>query len=117
MHKLSEEAFELDLMKSCQEELGFELFDATSEVIGGDSSTFGRQTTQEVLLSKNLRNALVKLNPNLPQEAIDNAFYFINQDLSVKTAVDANTHELPQEVTARWVKTLLPTSELSVMFL
>ena len=92
MHKLSEEAFELDLMKSCQEELGFELFDATSEVIGGDSSTFGRQTTQEVLLSKNLRNALVKLNPNLPQEAIDNAFYFINQDLSVKTAVDANKY-------------------------
>ena len=65
MHKLSEEAFELDLMKSCQEELGFELFDATSEVVGGDSSTFGRQSTQEVLLSKNLRNALVKLNPNL----------------------------------------------------
>jgi hypothetical protein len=33
LHKLSEEAFELDLMKMCQEELGFELFDATSEII------------------------------------------------------------------------------------
>lgn len=50
MHKLSEEAFELDLMEKCKEELGFELFDATSEIVGGDNSTFGRQTTDEVIL-------------------------------------------------------------------
>lgn len=92
MHKLSEEAFELDLMKMCQEELGFELFDATNEIIGSDASTFGRQTTQEVILSKNLRNALIRLNPNLPQEAIDNTFYFINQDLSAKTPIAANKY-------------------------
>ena len=69
---MSEEAFELDLMKECEIQLGFELYDATSEIIGGENSTFGRQTTGEVILSKNLRSALLKLNPNLPQEAIDN---------------------------------------------
>lgn len=90
MHKLSEEAFELDLMEKCKEELGFELFDATSEIVGGDNSTFGRQTTDEVILSKNLRSALLKLNPELPQEALDNAYYELTQDLSSKTPVGAN---------------------------
>ena len=74
MHIMSEEAFELDLMKECETQLGFELYDATSEIIGGENSTFGRQTTNEVILSKNLRSALLKLNPNLPQEALDNAY-------------------------------------------
>ena len=60
-------------MEKCKEELGFELFDATSEIVGGDNSTFGRQTTDEVILSKNLRSALLKLNLDLPQEALDNA--------------------------------------------
>ena len=90
MHKLSEEAFELDLMEKCKEELGFELYDATSEIVGGDTSTFGRQTTDEVILSKNLRSALLKLNPDLPQEALDNAYYELTQDLSSKTPIGAN---------------------------
>ena len=87
---MSEEAFELDLMKECETQLGFELYDATSEIICGENSTFGRQTTDEVILSKNLRSALLKLNPNLPQEAIDNAYYELTQDLSSKTSVSAN---------------------------
>ena len=90
MHKLSEEAFEKDLMDICEKKLGFELFDATSEIIGTDTSTFGRQTTDEVILSKNLRSALLKLNPELPQEAIDNAYYELTQDLSSKTPIGAN---------------------------
>lgn len=90
MHKLSEEAFEKDLMQECKESLGFELFDATCEIVGSDDSTFGRQTTEEVILSKNLRNALEKLNPDLPQEAIDNAFYELTQNLSNKTEIGAN---------------------------
>lgn len=90
MHIMSEEAFELDLMKECETQLGFELYDATSEIIGGENSTFGRQTTNEVILSKNLRSALLKLNPNLPQEALDNAYYELTQDLSSKTPVSAN---------------------------
>ena len=90
MHIMSEEAFELDLMKECETQLGFELYDATSEIIGGENSTFGRQTTDEVILSKNLRSALLKLNPNLPQEALDNAYYELTQDLSSKTPVGAN---------------------------
>ena len=90
MHKLSEEAFEKDLMQECKDLLGFELFDATYEIVGSDDSTFGRQTTEEVILSKNLRNALEKLNPDLPQEAIDNAFYELTQNLSNKTEIGAN---------------------------
>ena len=90
MHIMSEEAFELDLMKECETQLGFELYDATSEIIDGENSTFGKQTTDEVILSKNLRSALLKLNPNLPQEALDNAYYELTQDLSSKTSVGAN---------------------------
>lgn len=90
MHKLSEEAFEKDLMQECKDSLGFKLFDATCEIVGSDDSTFGRQTTEEVILSKNLRSALEKLNPDLPQEAIDNAFYELTQNLSNKTEIGAN---------------------------
>ena len=90
MHKLSEEAFEKDLMQECKDRLGFDLFDATNEIVGSDDSTFGRQTTEEVILSKNLRNALVKLNSDLPQEALDNAYYELTQNLSNKTPVAAN---------------------------
>ena len=90
MHKLSEEAFEKDLMVECEGQLGFDSFDASSEIIGGEDSTYGRQTTSEVVLPKNLRQALGKLNPLLPQEAIDNACYELTQDLSNKTPVDAN---------------------------
>lgn len=90
MHKLSEEAFELDLMKECKKELDFELFDATNEIVGSDNATFGRQTTTEAILPKNLRQALLRLNRTLPQEAIDNAYYELTQDLSNKTNVGAN---------------------------
>ncbi len=92
MHKLSEEALEFDLMAECEKELGHRLFDATSEIIGGEDSTFGRQTTDEVILSKNLRTALKELNPELPQEALDNAYYELTQDLSTKTAIGANKY-------------------------
>lgn len=92
MHKLSEEAFEFDLMAECEQKLGYKLFDASSEIIGGEDSTFGRQTTDEVILSKNLRVALKELNPELPQEALDNAYYELTQDLSTKTAIGANKY-------------------------
>lgn len=92
MHKLSEEALEFDLMAECEKELSHKLFDATSEIIGGEDSTFGRQTTDEVILSKNLRIALKELNPELPQEALDNAYYELTQDLSTKTAIGANKY-------------------------
>lgn len=89
-NKLSEEAFEKDLMKRCEEKLGFLLFDAKDEVIGNGDSTFGRQTTDEVVLSKNLRATLEKLNPEIPQEGLDKAFYELKKDLSNKTDVTAN---------------------------
>ena len=90
MHKLSEEAFEKDLMQECKDKLGFELFDATNEIVGSDDSTFGRQTTEDVILPKSLRSALSKLNPELPQEALDNAYYELTQNLLNKTPVAAN---------------------------
>lgn len=88
-HKLTEEALEKDLMKRCEEKLCFSCFDASTEVFGEDS-TFGRQATDEIVLSKNLRAALEKLNPEIPQEGLDNAFYELTQDLSNKTTVAAN---------------------------
>lgn len=91
-HKLSEEAFEFDLMTECEQKLGYDLFDASSEIVGCEESTFGRQTTDEVILSKNLRTALKGLNPELPQEALDNAYYELTQDLSTKTAIGANKY-------------------------
>lgn len=89
-HILSEEALEKDLMKRCEEILGYNLFDATFENVGSVDSVFGRQTTDEAILPKNLREALARLNANLPQEALDNAFYELTQSLSNKTDIAAN---------------------------
>lgn len=87
-HKLSEESLELNMIEKL-EALGFNSFDSTNEVFG-ENSTFGRETTSEVVLVKNLKSALEKINPSIPEEGIVNAIYQITEDKTILGNVGAN---------------------------
>ena len=73
-HGLSEEALELEAMKKVVALGCYTSVDAFSETFG-DDGMFGRKTPEEVVLPSKLKQALAKLNPDLPNEAIDNALY------------------------------------------
>jgi type I restriction enzyme, R subunit len=88
-HDLIEEALELEAIKKILELGNYNSVDAYSEVFG-EEGTFGRKTTEEVVLPFILRNALAKLNPDLPNEAIDNALYALCEGKRTLSAVKAN---------------------------
>ncbi len=56
----------------------------------GEKGTIGRETTNEVVLVPRLRAALVRLNPDLPPEAIALAIEELTRDRSVMSPANAN---------------------------
>jgi type I restriction enzyme, R subunit len=70
-------------------ELGWETYDGFGEFDSG-SSLFGRKTPDEVVLTSRLRPALEKLNPSLPQDAIDGAIEELARDRSRLSPAESN---------------------------
>lgn len=70
-------------------ELGWATLSASDEVLGVDG-TLGRETKSEVVLAVRLRDALARLNPALPPEAISAAVDELSRDRSAMTPVAAN---------------------------
>jgi len=56
----------------------------------GVNGTFGRKTEKEVVLVKYLKPALKELNPNLPEQAYDNAIEKIVENNISKSLIDMN---------------------------
>jgi len=56
----------------------------------GENSTFGRETSSEVVLLPRLRSALERLNPALPKEAIELAIEELVRDRSIMSPANAN---------------------------
>ncbi|MCX7382600.1 MAG: type I restriction endonuclease subunit R [Alphaproteobacteria bacterium] len=56
-----------------EKELGWESAYAWNDETFGPTGTFGRADTQDAVLTRDLRAALIRLNPDLPQVAIDEA--------------------------------------------
>ncbi len=52
------------------EELGWEATNCLDETFG-PAGTLGRETSSDVILNRRLREALDRLNPDLPPEAFD----------------------------------------------
>lgn len=59
--------------KHLEEELGWENIYAWNQETFGPDGTLGRKDTTEAILSRDLRAALVRLNPTLPASAIEDA--------------------------------------------
>ncbi|GGK85667.1 type I restriction endonuclease subunit R [Deinococcus radiotolerans] len=70
-------------------DLGWRTADATHEVLG-EAGTLGRESQREVVLVRELRAALVRLNPHLPKTGIEQAVEVVTQDRSALSAVAAN---------------------------
>ena len=70
-------------------QLGWTTVDAMTEVHGPDG-TLGRDNQGEVVLTRHLRDALRRLNSNLPDEAISLAVTELSRDRSVLNEVVAN---------------------------
>lgn len=71
------------------ESLGWETGNLYAEWTGSSSSE-GRQTQQDVVLEGRLRTALSKLNPDLPNEAVDLVVEELARDRSKLLPVNAN---------------------------
>jgi type I restriction enzyme R subunit len=56
-----------------EHELGWESIHAWNDETLGPDGTLGRADTKEAVLARDLRAALVRLNPELPEKAIDDA--------------------------------------------
>ena len=69
--------------------LGWKTYDAFGEFEGG-ASPLGRETRGEVMLAARLREALAKLNPDAPAEALEQAVAELTRDRSRMSLVAAN---------------------------
>ena len=70
-------------------DLGWQTVSAMEETLGA-TGTLGRETKGEVVLATRLRSALVRLNPALPAEAINNAIDEVTRDRSAMLPEAAN---------------------------
>ncbi|MEP6912237.1 MAG: type I restriction endonuclease subunit R [bacterium] len=69
--------------------LGWQMVSAMEETFGANG-TLGRETKSEVVLLPKLRNALTRLNPTLPAEAITAAIDELTRDRSTMSPEAAN---------------------------
>ena len=72
-----------------QHELGWDVMNCFGEWQGGVSD-LGREGKREVVLTGRLRAALLSLNPDLPEEAIDGAVEELSRDRTALSLVEAN---------------------------
>ena len=89
-HPDSEEALEnAALTEIFDQLLGWETLNAYSEILGEDG-TLGRTSREQVILKRNLRTALQKLNPDAPKTAIALAIDELTRNRSSQTIASAN---------------------------
>ena len=83
---------------TCSRSLGWRTANLMGEFAGGESSE-GRASKRDAILPKRLRLALKRLNPDLPQEALDDAFSAITRERGAIDPIRANAeiHELLRE--------------------
>ncbi|MFZ3384108.1 MAG: type I restriction endonuclease subunit R [Candidatus Methanoperedens sp.] len=70
-------------------ELGWQTANCFFEKLG-ENGTLGRETSSSVVLIPRLRAALLRLNPDLPSEAIELAIEELTRDRSVMSPANAN---------------------------
>ncbi|ULH16658.1 type I restriction endonuclease subunit R [Deinococcus sp. KNUC1210] len=89
MREYSEARLVEETCQSILRELGWHTLDATHETLG-ERGTLGRESQREVVLRRDLRDALKRLNPNLPSSGIEQAVELLAQDRSALSAVAGN---------------------------
>ncbi len=88
----AEDRLEHEVMKTFKE-LRYETINAFNETFGADG-TLGRNGRDEVVLTLYLRQALERLNPDLPQVAYSNAIEIITEDRNIKGSLELANQEI-----------------------
>ncbi|WP_288901631.1 type I restriction endonuclease subunit R [uncultured Sneathiella sp.] len=78
------------LAEYLQDELGWESVFAFNTETFGPEGTFGRKSDREVVLTRHLGEALIRLNPGLPDEAYTYALRQITDTLAFQSTVQTN---------------------------
>ena len=87
----SEEALEnAALTEIFDQLLGWETLNAYKETLGEEIGTLGRASRETVILARHLRAALHKLNPDVPEIAIEAAIDILIQNRSTQSIASAN---------------------------
>ncbi|MCC5841859.1 MAG: type I restriction endonuclease subunit R [Opitutales bacterium] len=73
-----------------ERELGWENIYAWHEEVMGAAGTLGRETTREVVLKPQLRDALVRLNPELPGAAVEDAILKLTRHDLTRSLIQHN---------------------------
>ncbi len=73
-----------------KEQLGWQTINVQKGEKFGESGTLGRQSEYDVILRNHFYKALLKFNPNLPQQAYDNAYEVIISDIYTKPLGEIN---------------------------
>jgi len=90
-HPDSEEALENAALHEIFDRLlGWETINAHRETLGEETGTLGRASRETVILTRHLRTALHKLNPDLPNIAIECAIDELTRNRNSQTIANAN---------------------------
>ncbi|AMQ57081.1 type I restriction endonuclease subunit R [Algoriphagus sanaruensis] len=81
-YEYSEDGLIEEATQQVLEELGWKVVTAWKKENFGDDGLLGRDNKSEVILSRHLRKALTKLNPDLPPMAYDQAIEQISQKVA-----------------------------------
>ena len=73
-----------------RDELGWDNVFAFNTETFGSEGTFGRKSDRDVILTRYLGEALIRLNPDLPDEAYSNALRQITDTVGFQSAVQTN---------------------------
>lgn len=84
-YEYSEDGMVEEATKEALTELGWKVVTAWHNETFGKEGLLGRESKSEVILTRELRHALVKLNPNLPDTAYHQAIDIITQKTADKT--------------------------------
>ncbi|MEP1497883.1 type I restriction endonuclease [Pseudophaeobacter sp.] len=76
-----------------QDELGWESVFAFNTETYGPEGTLGRKSDREVVLTRHLGEALIRLNPGLPDEAYTYALRQITDTLAFQSTVQTNNEK------------------------
>ena len=89
MYKYTEQHLVEEPAMKLFEELGWEVANCLQETFG-DNSSLGRETNQEVVLQPRLREAIKRINPDMPEDAVNQAIIQVTEDRTVQHPVVAN---------------------------
>ena len=81
------------LAEYLQDELGWQSVFAFNTETFGPEGTLGRKSDREVVLTRHLGEALIRLNPGLPDEAYTYALRQITDTLAFQSTVQTNSEK------------------------